>query len=60
MNVQLISHSVQLLNAVILNEGLINDSLSGPHDEFLAQSVLETFTELLKGISLPYLARENY
>ncbi|KAK0637918.1 Ubiquitin carboxyl-terminal hydrolase 21 [Lasiodiplodia hormozganensis] len=48
LNVQLISHSVQLLNAVILNEGLINDSLSGPHDEFLAQSVLETFTELLK------------
>ncbi|OMP83508.1 Ubiquitin carboxyl-terminal hydrolase 24 [Diplodia seriata] len=49
LNVQLISHSVQLLNAVIQNEGLINDTLSGPHDEFLAQAVLETFTELLKG-----------
>ncbi|OJD36097.1 ubiquitin carboxyl-terminal hydrolase [Diplodia corticola] len=47
LNVQLISHSVQLLNAVIQNEGLIDDTLSGPHNEFLAQAVLETFTELL-------------
>lgn len=49
LNMQLISHSVQLLDAVILNERLITSSLSGPHDELLALSVLETFTELLRG-----------
>lgn len=49
LNVQLINHSVQLLNVLILNERLIDSSLSGPHDELLALSVLETFTELLRG-----------
>ncbi|KAL1625159.1 hypothetical protein SLS56_007429 [Neofusicoccum ribis] len=48
LNVQLINHSVQLLNVMILNERLIDSSLSGPHDELLALSVLETFTELLR------------
>ncbi|GME35078.1 Peptidase C19 ubiquitin carboxyl-terminal hydrolase 2 [Neofusicoccum parvum] len=37
-----------LLNVLILNERLIDSSLSGPHDELLALSVLETFTELLR------------
>lgn len=50
LNVQSISHSVQLLNAVLLDEEIIHSSLSESQDELLALSVLETFTELLKGM----------
>ncbi|EKG10883.1 Peptidase C19 ubiquitin carboxyl-terminal hydrolase 2 [Macrophomina phaseolina MS6] len=48
VNVQSLSHSVQLLDAVILDEELIQNTLSGPQDELIARSVLETFTDLLK------------
>ncbi|KAK7611017.1 hypothetical protein JOL62DRAFT_556409 [Phyllosticta paracitricarpa] len=48
VNVHLISHSVQLLSAAILQEELIDGKLSGPHDLSLAFMTLETFNDLLK------------
>ncbi|KAK8194660.1 uncharacterized protein BKA78DRAFT_377808 [Phyllosticta capitalensis] len=48
VNVQLISHSVQLLGAAILQEELIDRRLWRPHDLSLALMTLETFNDLLK------------
>ncbi|KAK8159223.1 hypothetical protein IWX90DRAFT_389801, partial [Phyllosticta citrichinensis] len=49
VNVQLISHSVQLLGAAILQDELIDGKLSGPDDVSLTMMTLEVFNDLLKG-----------
>lgn len=56
VNVQLISHSVQLLGAAILQEELIDRRLWRPHDLSLALMTLETFNDLLKGELTPSLS----